>query len=177
MEIWSFPQILGYIAFCAGVFAFLQKVDVRLKFFSAMECFLMIAHFYLLDNHTAAVMVSISAVRNISSIFTQSRVIAGVFVLIGLAGGIYTAQYWYSFLIIMSQVASTIALFTLRGLNLRYVFVFAASCWLVNNILTKSIGGVALEIFILAANISTIVRLRREKRLCEQAVDLRVQQE
>lgn len=159
---WSFPQIVGYIAFSFGVLAFLQKVDLRLKFFSALECAILAAHFYLLDNQTAAFLVLLSSFRNIAAIYTRSLWVAGFFLILGVSGGLYTAQYWFSFLVIIAQIVSTSALFTCQGIKLRFAFLFASSCWLVNNILTGSIGGIALETFIILANITTIRRLNKE---------------
>ncbi|MDR1828929.1 MAG: YgjV family protein, partial [Methylobacteriaceae bacterium] len=160
----SFAQIMGYLAFFFGVLAFSQKVDLRLKVFSALECVVLAVHFYLLGNMTAMLMTGISAVRNTTAIYAHNLWMAVLFLCLSVPAGIYTAEHWYSALIITSQITSTVALFTMRGLKMRYVFAFGTVCWMINNFLSVSYGGFALEMFILIANIRVIRVMRRERK-------------
>jgi hypothetical protein len=60
---------------------------------------------------------------------------------------------------------ATVAMFRLHGLKLRYVMLLCTFLWLINNILTGSIGGTAMESMIAVMSSITIFRLRREKIL------------
>ncbi len=53
-------------------------------------------------------------------------------------------------------------MFTLKGVPLRLVLLSTTVMWLVNNVMSGSIGGVILELAVAAINISTTVSLMRE---------------
>ena len=53
-----------------------------------------------------------------------------------------------------------VALFLLHGIRMRVVMLTGTLLWIVNNVLSGSIGGTALELTILVVNCSTIWRLR-----------------
>jgi hypothetical protein len=44
-------------------------------------------------------------------------------------------------------------------MTMRMMMLFSTGCWLVNNILSGSIGGAALELVIAIANATTILRI------------------
>lgn len=162
--IWSFPQIIGYVGFIVSITAFLQKKDISLVILNAAECLVLALHFYLLDNNTAMVILLIAASRNIVSLYVKSTRVAVFFVILGITLGIYTLKHWYSCFTILAQVVSTIALFTCKGISLRLAFCFGSTCWIINNIFTGSIGGIAVEIFVILANITTIIRLLKDHK-------------
>ncbi|MDR1828928.1 MAG: YgjV family protein [Methylobacteriaceae bacterium] len=162
--VWSFPQILGYIAFVVGVVAFSQKIDVRLKAVAALQGLILSVHFFLLDDFTAAFLMGVNVLRNISSIFTHSVWVALIFVTIIIGGGYVTAEHWNSYMITAAQVASTLGLFLLSAVGLRAVFAVSSALWIINNFLTGSIGGVAIETSLFIANLVTMIRLQRERK-------------
>ncbi len=163
-DVFSFTQILGYVAFVLGVLAFLQKNDISFKVVAAVECAIYAVHFHLLGNDTAAILLLVSVLRNGFSIYTRSRWVAGFFVLVGVVSGAWLAQHWYSALPIFAQFLTTIALFFMVGVAMRISCGIASFCWLINNIFSGSIGGIVLELFIQTANTITIFRMLREKK-------------
>ncbi|MHA6692936.1 YgjV family protein [Devosia sp. A449] len=55
----------------------------------------------------------------------------------------------------------TYAMFMLRGIPMRLALAAAGLCWIATNLLIGSVGALAAEAFILAANLLTITRIAR----------------
>lgn len=163
-EIFSIPQLFGYLAFIFGVGCFLQKSDVRFKVFMAIECVSYVIHFWLLGNFTACASSAVSVGRSLAAIRSKSPWVAAFFVALSLAMGAWLATSWLSLLPIIASCVGTTALFLLHGVRMRLLMLVGTGLWLVNNIVSGSIGGTALEAVILTTNIWTIYRMLRDQR-------------
>lgn len=161
MEIFSLAQCLGYLAFILGVTAFLQGTDRRLKLFSASQCLVYSAHFLLLGNLPASASTLVSSTRSLLSLKRRSLWLAALFIVVNLAAGAALAKTPAGWLPIVSSCAATVAMFGMRGIPMRLVLLGCTLLWLVNNILSGSIGGTSLEIVIAVANGTTIARMLR----------------
>ncbi|WP_084544915.1 YgjV family protein [Derxia gummosa] len=172
MEFNSPAQWVGYAALAVGIFAFMQRDDDRLRFFSATMCLLYSLHFALLGNPVASVGTFISAVRSLVAIWWRNRWLAALFVALNVALGGWLATEWRHVIPIVGSVAGTLALFLLQGLRMRLLLLTGTVCWLTNNVLSGSIGGTLLEGTIFITNSTTILRLwwreRDERRLAAQ---------
>jgi len=71
-------------------------------------------------------------------------------------------ELWWNWLPLLASCIGTLALFLLSGIRMRLVMLLGTGCWLVNNILSGSIGGTALELVILVTNLRTIFTLRQQ---------------
>ena len=162
-DIFSIPQLFGYLAFFFGVGCFLQKSDLRFKVFMAIECVSYVIHFWLLGNFTACASSAVSVGRSVAAIKSRSPWVAAFFVLLSLGMGVWLATSWLSTLPILASCIGTIALFTLSGVRMRLLMLVGTALWLVNNIASGSIGGTMLEVVILTTNSWTIYRLMREQ--------------
>lgn len=163
-DIFSIPQLFGYIAFFFGVACFLQKKDVRFKVFMAIECLSYVIHFWLLGNYTACASSAVSVGRSIAAIRSRSPWLALFFVLLSLSLGAWLATSWLSFLPIMASCMGTTALFLLKGVRMRLLMLVGNMLWLINNILSGSIGGTLLEAVIFVTNTWTILSMMRDNR-------------
>jgi hypothetical protein len=158
---WLTPaQLFGYLAFALGVASFLQKSDRRFKWFMAGECLAYVVHFLLLGVPTAAASSGVSLVRSLLSLYTRSAWVAFAVVAVNLALGYGLATQWWNWLPLLASTIGTLALFLLHGIRMRVVMLGGTLLWIVNNVLSGSIGGTALELTILVVNCSTIWRLR-----------------
>ncbi|MFA9438641.1 YgjV family protein [Uliginosibacterium sp. sgz301328] len=167
----SVTQIFGYLAFAMGVSSFLQKSDQRFKIFMAAECVSYVIHFWLLGNYTAVASSAVSVGRSVAAIRTRSIWVALFFVALSLGFGIWLATSWLSFLPIIASCVGTLSLFLLHGVRMRCFMLIGTCLWLLNNILSGSIGGTMLEATVLATNLLTIRRLQLEQ--IRKAADLR----
>ncbi len=161
MEPFSPAQIVGYIAFVLGVTAFLQRNDSRLKFFSASQSLVYALHFVLLGNLPAGSSSLISAVRNFLSLRFRSWFLITALITVNLSAGFAFSGGAAGWLPVISSCVATVAIFTLSGVPLRSVLLGCTGMWLINNILSRSIGGTLLELSIGAINASTILRMLR----------------
>ncbi|MDB5814741.1 MAG: hypothetical protein JWN23_1858 [Rhodocyclales bacterium] len=163
-DIFSVPQLFGYLAFFFGVGCFLQKSDVRFKVFMSIECISYVIHFWLLGNLTACASSAVSVGRSLAAIRSRSRWVALIFVLLSLGMGVWLAKTWLSLLPIVASCIGTTALFLLSGVRMRALMLVGTTLWLINNIASGSIGGTMLEAVILTTNTWTIFRLMRDGR-------------
>lgn len=152
-------QLVGYAALVLGVAAFLQKNDTRLKVLSSAESIAYVVHFWLLGNFPASGSALVSCLRNLTSIRSRSPVWIVVFVSLNLALGVYCATNWLGWFPITASILATVAVFRMQGVVLRSVLLVCTLLWLVNNLLSGSIGGSVLESMIALSNLVTICRM------------------
>lgn len=157
-------QLFGYAAFFLGVASFLQKSDLRFKLYMAAECAAYVVHFTLLGNPAAVASSLVSVTRSVASIYTKSLWIALLFIAINIGLGFKLATVWWNWMPLIASCVGTLALFLLKGIQMRMVMLVGTSLWIVNNVLSGSIGGTALEVVIAITNIYTIYKMRVKSR-------------
>lgn len=160
----SLAQCLGYVAFVLGVSAFLQRDDRRLKLLNAAQGLVYAVHFYMLGSLPLAGSAAVCALRSGTAAFVMRPWLAVPFVALNLAVGWRVAHTWVDWLPVAGFVIGTISVFLLRGVPLRAGMFASSAVVMVAALLSGSIGGVALEASIAAANLVTIVRLQRLRR-------------
>lgn len=156
-------QLLGYAALVLGVAAFSQKRDTRLKVLMSCESFVYVAHFILLVNFPAACSAGVSGVRMLVSLASRSPWWIGVFVSLNVAlgwGFVRSASGW---LPVVASCLATVGVFVLQGLPLRLVLLVCTLLWLMNNVLSGSVGGTVLEVLIALSNVTTMSRMAVER--------------
>ena len=162
MNWFSIPQIVGYVAFIVSAAAFLQKSDRSLKLLLFAQGIVYGAHFLLLGNLPAAASAALSGTRSLAAVKTRSIPVAIVFIALSLGIGFALAGRGFGWLVVIASIGGTLAMFLLSGIPLRLVLLGGTLLWLTNDILSRSIGGTALETMIAATNLWTIVRMVRE---------------
>jgi hypothetical protein len=161
---WFSPaQLFGYVAFLLGVACFLQTDDRRFKWFMTGECLAYVMHFALLGNPTAVASSLISMTRSLLSLRTRSKWVAVAVVCANIGFGLAIATRPSDWLPLMASCLGTIALFTLDGVPMRLLMLCGTFLWIANNVIVGSIGGTALEVVIAAINVTTIIRMHRER--------------
>ncbi|WP_105901350.1 YgjV family protein [Vibrio gangliei] len=164
-----FAQWLGFLSFALGISTFYQKDDRKLKIVMLIFQFNNIVHFYLLGSTISALSTLLSFIRTGMAIKTSSKLVATIFVLISLSLGLYFMKSPLDLLPIAGSVLGTIAVFVLKGIQMRIAFIVGAMCWLANNIIVGSIGGTLLEATLLTVNLFTILRLYRYNKKLESS--------
>lgn len=152
-------QLVGYLALGLGIAAFSQRRDQHLRGLIAGQSLAYAVHFVLLGNAAAAVGAAVSSVRSLLSLRYRSVRLAALFVGIAFGLGWWFVQSPLGWLPIIGSSISTVAVFLFRGIPLRLVMLVSTALWLANNVLSGSIGGTMLEVFIASANAFTIGRL------------------
>ncbi|MCU8375028.1 YgjV family protein [Vibrio vulnificus] len=155
-------QALGFLSFGLGISTFYQKNDRHLKILMLVFNLNHLLHFLLLGSMLSALSALLSALRTTTSIFTFSKWVAAIFILIGIVSGLGMAEHWWELWPIVGTVIGTYSLFVVSGIRMRIGFLAGANCWLINNILVGSIGGTLLEMTVIIMNLITIYRLYRQ---------------
>ncbi|EIV8466689.1 YgjV family protein [Vibrio vulnificus] len=158
-------QALGFLSFGLGISTFYQKNDRHLKILMLVFNLNHLLHFLLLGSMLSALSALLSALRTTTSIFTSSKWVAAIFILIGIVSGLGMAEHWWELWPIVGTIIGTYSLFVLSGIRMRIGFLAGANCWLINNILVGSIGGTLLEMTVIIINLITIYRLYRQPLL------------
>ena len=161
---YSPAQILGYVALILGIAAFLQKSDTRLKVLIACESIAYVVHFILLGNYPASGSALVSCLRNLTSIKSRAPVWIAVFLAINLILGAVFAKSVTGWLPITASCLATVAVFRMSGIPMRAVLLVCTLLWLVNNILSGSVGGTLLEAVIALVNATTITGMIVQRR-------------
>lgn len=164
LELFSPAQCVGYVAFAFGVGSFLQTDDRRFKLLMTGECLAYVVHFALLGNPTAVASSVISTLRSVLALKTRSAWVAAAVVAANVGFGVLVATRPTDWLPLAASCLGTLALFLLQGIRMRLVMLAGTGLWIANNLIAGSIGGTALELVVAAVNLSTIVRLARERR-------------
>ncbi len=163
----SLAQALGFVSFAIGISAFYQKDDRKLKIVMLIFNLNHLVHFFLLGSMTSTLSAALSATRTGMSIYTSSKYVAAIFVVLGLGMGLAVADNWWDMWPILGTVIGTYAVFMLKGITMRFAFLTGAICWLINNIIVGSIGGIMLEATLICVNLLTIYRLLGDKKKTE----------
>lgn len=158
-QLLSPAQLSGYAAFILGVTAFLQRDDRRLKLFVFSENVAYAVHFFLLGNPPAATSAGVSGARTLLSLRYRSKRLALIIMTICVALGAGFAKTPSGWLPVVGSCCATWGMFTMHGIRMRLMVLGSTFLWLVNNILSGSIGGTVMEAFIATASVSTIARM------------------
>jgi hypothetical protein len=162
LDYFSLPQVLGYATFLISMVAFAQKRDRNLKVWLIGQNLLYASHFFLMDNPAAAVGTLLSAVRNVFSLRTNALWVALLLLSANVLLGIVVVNAVWNVLPLAATAIATLSIFRLHGMRLRLGLFCATLLWLVNNVLTGSIGGTAIELVITIISSITIFRLHRD---------------
>ena len=157
-------QLLGFASFAIGIYAFYQKDDKKLKIIMFIFSLNHTLHYLLLGSMVSALSALLSAFRTGLSIYISSKWLAFMFIAIGLISGAYFADSIWDMWAMLGMCCGTYSFFVLKGIQMRIGFLIGAMCWLTNNILVGSIGGTLLEATLISVNITTIIRLLKDRR-------------
>lgn len=157
-------QALGFVSYALGVAAFYQKDDKKLKIIMFIFSMSHLVHYLLLGSLVSALSALLSALRTGAAIYVSSTRVAILFIVVGLAMGIYFADSIWDMWSILGMCIGTYAVFVLKGIQMRIAFLIGASCWLINNIIVGSIGGTLLELTLITVNALTIWRLLQAQK-------------
>src|SRR5690554_1640986 len=155
-------QLFGLVALAFCIAGFANKNDDRLMvlLISANVAFALMFAFF--ESWTAAaltvlVIVRISLARKYQGSWPLMLAMLGVNLLVAWA----TWKSATDVFPLAAAILGTIGMFMLRGIPLRIVLGLAAFCWMLNNIVIGSVGGIVAEAMVLVTNVITIYRLYR----------------
>ena len=161
-ELFSTAQMFGHAALLVSLVTFSRKRDTQFKGWLVGQNLLYAIHFFLMGNLAAMVGSTLSSTRTLLSLYTRSLVGIAILLTANVLLGFWVVKAAWNVIPLTATAIATVAMFRLHGLQLRCVMLLCTILWLINNILTGSIGGTAMESMIAVMSCFTIFRLRRE---------------
>ena len=161
-------QGVGFFAFAFSMLTFLSGNDKAFMKRMTISSVFWACHFLLLGALAAGLLNVVDVFKNILAIkYPMNKRIAFAIVCVYICIGIwlYTKfQQWTDLLPVAASVASTIILFTLKGLWMRIAFLGSILSWVVYNYHTQSIGGVSTDIALFITGVIGIWNTYREEK-------------
>ena len=132
-------------------FQFKKRESVLLCFLASIV--LISAHFWLLDQKTAAAMGLVGMGRYLVSIFWTLPVLRYVFLLAAVLATFLTYSGWLSLLALVASGVNTIGAFSPRDQYMRLWVLAGTVLWLTHNIFVQTPLGILIEFLFLSSNI------------------------
>lgn len=155
-------QIVGGLAFLVGVLAFLQKDDIKFRYYLVAFCVVIGIHFAMMGAIAGAVGVLINGLRTYVTIHRRTPVIMYTFMILLFAMTLPYMEHPIELLAILGSTVGTWALFKTQGIKMRALVLFNSVCWFTHNLWIGSIGGSLIEGTFIITNILTIYRLYKD---------------
>ena len=162
-------QLIGLIGFGIGVTGLLRKSDHHIRMHMALFGWTMTAHFLLLGSVTSATGTGISGTRSYISTKTQSISVAYIFILLLWIMAIPNIHSAAQIVPLVGTSIATYGFFKTSGLTFRLLRLLNSSCWLFNNILVGSIGGMMSEATFFTTSLFMIIRIWKQQDFERQA--------
>jgi hypothetical protein len=126
-------------------------------------CFFL--NFLLLEDYTASILNIIFIFQSAGFVMISGKKNTGIFAIVMVVLYSLTLLLTYdgifSVLIYIAQLACVIAMYTANAMVIRYFQIGISSpLWLINNIATRSVGGVVCEIFSLCSAVVFVIRMK-----------------
>jgi hypothetical protein len=153
MSCFLISQILVALAICFDLLSFQFKDRKKIVACLSCSCTLIAIHFVLLDQMTAAILLSLATVRYFTSIFTTSKKTMVAFALGAMAS---TGLTYVGFISLMSCAGSllqTTAAFCEDDKRLRELMIVGTSFWVFHNYLAHSPMAVVMELLFMTSNV------------------------
>ncbi len=156
-------QIIGFCGLALNGLSFQQKKRKGILSFQICAAAMFIVHYILLGAYTGAVLNFLGLLRSLVFInndkkWAKSPAWLGVFIVVFSVASVATWVDWYSFLPATAMILTTVSYWLKNETKIRLVTFPSSPCWLVYNIITGSIAGIATEAVVMISLIVAIVR-------------------
>jgi len=158
-------QTLGLIASCFLIFSYLVKSDTKLKLLMCVSFSIFSIHYFLLGAFVG-MFVNIIDVLRISSSMKKKKIelLMYMFICMYVIIGFFRFENFIDFLPVIASILGTISMYKLQGIRFRLILFIISALWLSYGIYVFSIGAIITNIFLLAANIITVYRLKKDNK-------------
>jgi hypothetical protein len=164
-DFFSTAQLFGHATLIISMVTFSRKRDSHFKLSLTVQNVVYAIHFFLMGNPAAVAGTMLAAARSLLSLRTRSMAVASILLTANLLLAFFVVKTAWNVIPLLATAIATISMFRLDGLRLRYGILSCTLLWLVNNILTGSIGGTVMEGLNTLISGVTIYRLHRDVRL------------
>lgn len=167
MSAFLISQILVAVAICFDLLSFQFKDRKKIVACLSCSCTLISAHFMLLDQVTAAILLCLATIRFFTSIFTTSKKIMVIFALGTIASTVATFSGFISLISCAGSLLQTTAAFCEDDKRLRELMIVGTLLWVFHNVLAQSPMAVVMELLFMTSNIVGYYRYYKKPVLPE----------
>lgn len=158
-------QSVGILGAAAMILSFQFKNNKTLCLVQGIGGLLFAINFLMLGAYTASVFNFINLARGLVLAFggkwCRGWWLGSIFAVSYVVVTAFTFDGWVSLLILVAQVASTIALWSRRGNWIRFEqMAINTPAWLTNNIVYFSMGGIITESFCFISAVVSLIRYK-----------------
>lgn len=153
MSAFYWSQCLIAIAILFDLASFQFKDRRKIVACLAVAGALIASHFFLLEQYTAAGLMAVAVTRYFLSIFTTSKRVMFVFIIIAMVVTSLTYSGVISLISFTGATLQTIAAFCQQDKKLRQFMIIGTSVWLVHNALVGSPTAVLMEALFISSNL------------------------
>jgi hypothetical protein len=146
-------QILIGIAICSDILSFQLKERKKIVTCLVVSATFISGHFMLLGYWTAALLGLLAVARFASSIFTTSKRVMWIFLIITLIISVFSFEGLLSVLGCTATIFTTVAVFSKDDKILRKLMLIGTIIWITHNYLAGSPGAVLMEALFIGSNI------------------------
>jgi len=167
MSAFLISQILVAVAIFFDLLSFQFKDRKKIVACLSCSCTLISAHFMLLDQMTAAILLCLATIRFFTSIFTTSKKVMVIFALGTIASTAATFAGFISLISCAGSLLQTTAAFCEDDKRLRELMIVGTSLWVFHNVLAQSPMAVVMELLFMTSNIVGYYRYYKKPVLPE----------
>lgn len=159
-------QGVGFIGMALGLSAFQCKETKKLFFVQGLASVVCALQYFLLGAYTGVLLNIAGAIRLVILYFGKKKWASHPVTVAAVTGmmvlcGIITWNGWHSILPTLAQALSTPLYFKKNGKLLRLgQLCFMSPCWLIYNIVSRSIPGIILEILNISSVVISLIRFK-----------------
>ena len=146
-------QILIGIAICVDILSFQFKERMKILACLVISTLLISSHFMLLGHWTAAFLGLLAVARYASGMFTTSRSVMWLFLIVIFAISGFSFEGLLSVLSCVATVFTTVAAFCKEDKRLRQLMLIGTMIWIVHNSFADSPGAVLMEVIFTVSNL------------------------
>jgi len=157
-------QILAAITLIIGMTAFQMKQRKHILRGWFLAAVVAAAHFYLLGNYEACVLVLVTATRFLVASFSTNQRFMYVFLALSVVGYILTYSEPVSLLAFAATLIGTVGSFRQSETAVRTTMMSTEILWLVHNFLVWSPVAMAMEVLFFSSNLLGYLRHRKPQK-------------
>lgn len=156
-------QAIGIVGMILAFISFQKNSNKQILLYQTFAAVAFTLHFWLLGAFTGAAMNILGASRNIvfynrEKSWANKKFWVYLFITLYVISGILTWKNIFSLLPILAMSLATVGLWIKNSKITRYIILPTSPCWLIYNLVNKSISGVLTETFVLSSLLIAIIR-------------------
>lgn len=161
--IFILAQAIGLIATAIDIYATTRKTDKALVQLHALGSALFSVHYFMLGAIPGALSEILNATRTGLSSFTQSKILAYIFLTLYVALLFLVPDNLIGTFPFLCGILVTVGLYFFKGIKMRLFYIAGFALWLAYTISVMSWGGILVFSLLLISTSRTVYQMMKDK--------------